>query len=107
MLDWRLIVKDPKGFVAALEKSGYSHDEASSACQKVLDLSLARVSKQQEADLLKAKRNQLSQSVGSLMREGKKDQAEAVKLEAKTIGEQISSLEAGVTESEASFNSAI
>lgn len=48
----------------------------------------------QEADNLRALRNQKSSEIGMLMREGKKEEAEAIKKEISDFGEKIASLEA-------------
>lgn len=47
----------------------------------------------QEADNLRALRNQKSSEIGMLMREGKKEEAEAIKQEISDFGEKIASLE--------------
>lgn len=47
----------------------------------------------QEADNLRALRNQKSSEIGMLMREGKKEEAEAIKKEISDFGEKIASLE--------------
>ncbi len=46
-----------------------------------------------EGDELRAKRNELSASIGALMREGKKDDAEKVKAEVNKIADRIAELE--------------
>lgn len=107
MLDWRYIVKNPEEFVKRMQGRGYSQDEASSACQKVLDLSEERLSSQKKADELKNERNILSKSVGTLMREGKKDEAEKIKIQSKGIGDQIEHLEALLENAEDGFRSVL
>ena len=48
----------------------------------------------QKGDELRAERNRLSKSIGSLMREGKKDEAQKVKDQVKSMGDELESLEA-------------
>jgi seryl-tRNA synthetase len=56
-----------------------------------------------ERDELNAASNRLSKEVGALMREGKKDEAEAKKAESRQISEKIKSLEVRVDEFENEF----
>ncbi len=46
-----------------------------------------------QADALRAKRNELSASIGTLMREGKKEEAEGIKQEVVEINEKLTSIE--------------
>src|SRR5262245_21212237 len=56
-----------------------------------------------ERDDLNAASNRISKEVGALMREGKKDEAEAKKVESRTIGDKIKTLDARVDELESEF----
>jgi seryl-tRNA synthetase len=103
MLDWRAIVENPAKFAEGLTARGYKPEQAKEVAGRILDLSRARVEKQKEANDLKAQRNQISQKVGALMKEGKREEAEKVKVEAKALGDRISELDAYVDESETAF----
>ena len=48
---------------------------------------------QQEADDLRAKKNQVSKQIGALMAQGKKEEAEAVKAEVAQISKRLTELE--------------
>ena len=48
---------------------------------------------QQEADDLRAKKNQVSKQIGALMAQGKKEEAEAVKAEVAQISKRLAELE--------------
>ncbi len=56
-----------------------------------------------ERDELNASSNRISKEVGGLMREGKKEEAEAKKAEARSLGEKIKAAEARVEELENEF----
>ena len=58
-----------------------------------------------EGDNLRAKRNELSNQIGKLMREGKKDEAEKIKKEVSSINEQIDQLEISEENLEHEINS--
>ena len=58
-----------------------------------------------EGDNLRAKRNELSNQIGKLMREGKKDEAEKIKKEVSSINEQIDKLEISEENLEHEINS--
>ena len=53
---------------------------------------------QQEADDLRAKKNQVSKQIGALMAQGKKEEAEAVKAQVNTDADRLKELEAKETE---------
>ncbi|MBR1453427.1 MAG: serine--tRNA ligase [Lachnospiraceae bacterium] len=55
---------------------------------------------QKEADLLREHRNKLSKEIGNLMANGKKDEAEKLKLEVKVEGEKLANLEVKENETE-------
>ncbi|MBP7845135.1 MAG: serine--tRNA ligase [Proteobacteria bacterium] len=103
MLDWRSIVENPDSFKRGLVSRGFKSEISESVCEKVLSLSKLRIEAQKQANDLKAQRNIISQKVGSLMKEGKKDEAEKIKAEAKAIGDKISELDKSVDQSEDDF----
>ncbi len=61
---------------------------------EVIALDAKARSAKQEADTLRANRNQLSKQIGMLMKEGKKDEAEAVKAQVAADAKRLEELEA-------------
>lgn len=61
---------------------------------EVIDLDAKARKAKQEADTLRATRNQLSKQIGALMKEGKKDEAQAVKAQAVQDAKRLEELEA-------------
>ena len=76
MLTMQQIKADPEGIVARLAVKGFDGKEV---IQRVLDLDTARRALQLENDKKGADLNKLAASIGKLMKEGKKEEAEAVK----------------------------
>ena len=60
---------------------------------EVIELDAKSRAAKQEADDLRAKRNQLSKQIGVLMKEGKKDEAETVKAQVAEFAERLAELE--------------
>ncbi len=67
------------------------------------ELDAARRSMIRERDELNAASNRLSKEVGALMREGKKDEAEAKKVESRAVAEKVKGIEARLDEMESEF----
>lgn len=61
---------------------------------EVIELDEKARKAKQEADVLRASRNQLSKQIGMLMKEGKKDEAEAVKAQVAADAKRLEELEA-------------
>ncbi len=61
---------------------------------EVIDLDAKARKAKQEADTLRANRNQLSKQIGVLMKEGKKEEAEAVKAQVAADAKRLEALEA-------------
>ena len=61
---------------------------------EVIDLDEKARKAQQEADALRASRNQLSKQIGALMKQGKKEEAEAVKAQVAQDAKRLAQLEA-------------
>ncbi len=61
---------------------------------EVIDLDEKARRAQQEADALRASRNQLSKQIGALMKQGKKEEAEAVKAQVAQDAKRLAQLEA-------------
>ena len=60
---------------------------------EVIELDAKSRATQQEADELRAKKNQIAKQIGALMAQGKKDEAEAVKAEVGAISARLTELE--------------
>lgn len=71
--------------------------------EKVLELDQARRNNQLQLDQLKQQVNQQSRSIGGLMREGKKEEAENIKQQVSEIKDQIKALEQSQRLAEASL----
>lgn len=86
MLTIRQITEDKEAVIRGLEKKHF--EGAREAIERVLTLDGQRKEAQTALDALKAHVNQLSRTIGALMKEGKKAEAEQAKADvAKTKGE--------------------
>lgn len=77
MLTLNLIKNDTDKVVRGLEKKHFKN--AKEAIDKVLEIDKKRREAQQVMDLKKAESNQLSKTIGQLMKEGKRDEANEIK----------------------------
>jgi len=77
MLTLKLITEETDRVIKGLEKKHF--EGAREAIEKVLEYDKVRREAQQKLDTNKQKQNQLSRQIGGLMKEGKRDEAEAVK----------------------------
>jgi seryl-tRNA synthetase len=84
MLDIRLIRSEPEAVKAALARRG----EDSSSIDDLLGLDAERRAVTGERDELRAQVNAVSKQVGALFRDGKRDEAEALKEESRLAGER-------------------
>jgi len=101
MLEIRKLRENPEPFVAGLKAR--FHPDAQGAVDELLDLDRQRreiITRQEE---LKAEMNQISKSIGSLMREGKHEEGKAakaktseIKASIKELSDELNSLEAKV-----------
>lgn len=91
MIDIKLIRENSELVKENIKKK--FQDEKLGLVDEVYELDKAYRESKKEADELRAKRNDLSSNIGSLMREGKKSEAEDVKKEVSKINERISELE--------------
>ncbi len=96
MLTIKQILDDKEAVIRGLEKKHFAG--AAEAIEKVLEINNRRKNAQTELDALLAQVNVLSKSIGGLMKEGKKDEAEAAKLQVAAIKEQAKALEASMAE---------
>lgn len=77
MLTLKLISEETERVIKGLEKKHF--DNAHNAVEKVLEYDKLRRLTQQKLDANKQQQNQLSRQIGSLMKEGKKDEANEIK----------------------------
>ena len=79
MLTLKLISEETERVIKGLEKKHF--DGAREAVENVLEYDKIRRESQQNIDSNKQQQNQLARQIGSLMKEGKKDEAENIKRE--------------------------
>ncbi|MGI6222883.1 MAG: serine--tRNA ligase [Prevotella sp.] len=77
MLTLKLISENTEHVIKGLEKKHF--EGARAAIEKVLEYDKQRRNAQQKLDSNKQQQNQLSKQIGGLMKEGKKDEANAIK----------------------------
>ncbi|HCJ14943.1 MAG TPA: serine--tRNA ligase, partial [Erysipelotrichaceae bacterium] len=92
MIDIARLREDPESVRENIRKKFQDHklplvDEA-------LKLDQAKRASETEGSELRAEKNKISKSIGQLMREGKKEEAEAAKARVKEINEKLPELEA-------------
>ncbi|HNX54367.1 MAG TPA: serine--tRNA ligase [Prolixibacteraceae bacterium] len=90
MLSLKFIQENPELVVAKLKKK---HFDASAIVKEITTLTAKKNETQATADKYKAEMNKISKEVGSLMREGKKDEAEAAKIRTAELKESIKQLD--------------
>ncbi len=94
MLDIRLIRNEPEAVVAALARRG----EDTSAIDELVELDGRRRAVTSERDELRAEVNAVSKQVGEAFRDGRREEAEALKAKSKAAGEREKALDAEVAE---------
>ena len=77
MLTLKLISEETERVIKGLEKKHF--EGAREAVEKVLEYDKIRREAQQKLDSNKQQQNQLAKQIGSLMKEGKKEEAENIK----------------------------
>ncbi len=102
MLDIKFVRENPDAVKENIKKK--FQDEKLPLVDEVIELDQKRRDAQKEADELKASRNALSKQIGALMKEGKKEEAEAVKKQVTENAEKLASLEAQQAEAEEKMN---
>lgn len=98
MLTIKQITENQDAVIRGLEKKHFTG--AKEAIEQVLTVDNKRKAAQAELDSLLSEIKILSKSIGGLMKEGKKEEAEAAKQKVATIKEQTSVLEAAMKEAE-------
>ena len=87
MLTLKVITENPEEVIRKLSKKRF---DAKAPIEDVLSLDKVRRSSQTSLDSTLSEINTLSKSVGQLMKDGKKDEAEAVKLKVSSLKESTS-----------------
>ena len=91
MIDIKFLRENPDAVKENIKKK--FQDKKLPLVDEVIELDAQSRAAKQEADDLRAKRNQLSKQIGALMKEGKKEEAEAVKAQVAEFAERLSELE--------------
>src|SRR6056300_1681355 len=99
MLDPKLLRNDLDSVVAQLARKGVEFDVSA-----YLALETKRKSLQLETESLQNKRKDGSKSVGLLMKDGKKDEAEKLKAEITGIGDALAAIESQFHEVQAELD---
>ncbi len=105
MIDINLIRTNPELVKANIRKKFQDHKLA--LVDEVLELDAKRRALIAEGDSLRAARNTLSKQVGMLMKEGKKEEAEAVKAQVKADADRLVAIEKENEEVEATLKKAM
>ena len=91
MIDIKFLRENPDVVKENIKKK--FQDKKLPLVDEVIELDAKSRAAKQEADDLRAKRNQLSKQIGALMKEGKKEEAEAVKAQVTEFAERLAELE--------------
>ena len=91
MIDIKFLRENPDVVKENIKKK--FQDKKLPLVDEVIELDAKSRAAKQEADDLRAKRNQLSKQIGALMKEGKKEEAEAVKAQVTAFAERLAELE--------------
>ncbi len=98
MLTLKQIKENTEGVIARLKKKQF---DAREALNEVLNFDELRRRSQQELDALLAKQNAIAKEIGTLMKQGAKEQAESIRAQVALLKEQAKTLEAKKAEAEA------
>ena len=98
MLTLKQIYDNREKVVAGLEKKHFAN--AAQAIDEVVSLDAERKSAQQRKDAAQAEMNRLSKSIGALMKEGKRDEAELAKTQTARLKQDIADYEAQMRQAE-------
>jgi len=92
MLDRKLVLNNPSLIRSHLEKRHASPD-AFSTLDQLSEVLGKRRTLQNETDMLRGQRNELSKQIGPLMQAGKRDEAEPLRDQVKEVGNTLAALE--------------
>ena len=101
MIDINLIRTNPELVKENIKKK--FQDKKLPLVDEVIELDARRRALQQEGDSRRAQRNAIAKKIGALMREGKKEEGEAAKEEARLNNERIAEIERETAEAEAAI----
>ena len=101
MLDIKFLRENPDIVKENIKKK--FQDRKLELVDRVIELDVESRRAQTEANELRADRNRLSKEIGALMKQGKKDEAEATKAKVNAAAERLAELEAKETELAASI----
>ena len=96
MLTLKMILENREDVVRRLEKKHFA--AAAEMIDNVIAADARRRAAQQESDAMQAQMNQYSKSIGGLMKEGKKAEAEAAKAEVAQLKEKSAELKSAMEE---------
>ncbi len=94
MLTLKVITEETDDVIRRLAKK---HFDGKQIIGEIIDLDKKRRATQQELDSTKAESNQLAKQIGGLMKEGKKDEAEAAKAKTAELKDKSKKLEEDLT----------
>ena len=98
MLTLKQIYDDKEKVIAGLEKKHF--DGARNAVEQVIALDTERKTAQQKKDAAAAEMNKISKSIGMLMAQGKKDEAEQAKRQTGTLKQDIAAYDEQMAKAE-------
>ena len=101
MIDIKFLCENPDIVKENIKKK--FQDRKLELVDRVIELDVESRRAQTEANELRADRNRLSKEIGALMKQGKKDEAEATKAKVNAAAERLAELEAKETELAASI----
>ena len=101
MIDIKFLRENPDIVKENIKKK--FQDRKLELVDRVIELDVESRRAQTEANELRADRNRLSKEIGALMKQGKKDEAEATKAKVNAAAERLAELEAKETELAASI----
>lgn len=101
MIDIKFLRENPDIVKENIKKK--FQDRKLELVDRVIELDVESRRAQTEANELRADRNRLSKEIGALMKQGKKDEAEATKAKVNAAAERLAELEANETELAASI----
>ena len=98
MLTLKQIYDSPEAIIAGLQKKHFADAEAT--IQRVMAIDAERKAAQQKKDNASAEMNKISKSIGALMAQGKKDEANAAKAQTSDLKLKIQNYELKMAEAE-------
>ncbi|MBO4666143.1 MAG: serine--tRNA ligase, partial [Paludibacteraceae bacterium] len=105
MLTLKQIYDGKEAIIAGLEKKHFNG--AHEMIESVIAIDQARKAAQQKKDAASAEMNRISKSIGALMAQGKREEAEAAKAETATLKENIKALEVEMEKAENDLTQAL